>query len=381
MRNPNGYGSVTYLKDGNRRNRYMVRITTSLDVDENGKLIQNRKVLGYYKTQAEARQALAEYHINPLVFQQNATFQEVYEKWSVEKYETVSASTRRKYVAAFKRSQRLHQMKIRDIQAYTLQQVMDSQEASAETQKTMVQLYSSMFRFAIANQLVANGYNPAEYLVIKGDDQPVNPHHRFSKEDIEKMFRHADDPNVQIVLMLIYSGVRPGELIALEKKDVHLAERWFHIDHGKNVNAARDVPIHPAVLPFFERLMNEPGDALVTRFDGKQYVFDRDRNMFRDHIWVPAMELVGTLNCDGGVHRPHDCRHTFTSLWGGQKLNEVFRRKIQGHSGHGIGEKVYMLPDIEDLRDELDRLWVPDFVGCTLAIVSDSGSQSSAETA
>ena len=149
MRSPNGYGSVTYLKDGNRRRRYMVRITTSLDVDENGKLIQNRKILGYYKTQAEARQALAEYHINPLVFQQDATFEEVYEKWSVEKFQTVSKSTQRKYVAAFKRSQRLHKMKMRDVQAYSLQQVMDSQEASAETRKIMVQLYSGMFRFAI----------------------------------------------------------------------------------------------------------------------------------------------------------------------------------------------------------------------------------------
>ena len=260
-------------------------------------------------------------------------------------------------------------------------QVMDSQEASAETRKIMVQLYSGMFRFAIANQLIPNGLNPAEYLVIKGSDEPSNPHHRFSKDDIEKMFRHADDPNVQIVLMLIYTGVRCGELIALDKKDVHLEERWFHTDHGKNDNAARDVPIHPAVFPFFERLMNEPGDALVTRFDGKQYVFDRDRNMFRDRVWTPALELTGTLEYDGGVHRPHDTRHTFTSLWKGQKLDEAFRRKIQGHSGHGIGEKVYMLPDIEDLRDELDRLWVPDGVGCMLATVPDSGNHRDAETA
>lgn len=76
-----------------------------------------------------------------------------------------------------------------------------------------------------------------------------------------------------------------------------------------------------------------------------------------------------------------DCRHTFTSLWKGQKLDEAFRRKIQGHSGHGIGEKVYMLPDIEDLRDELDLLWVPDAVGCMLAISPTPGSQSGAETA
>lgn len=372
MRLPNGYGSVTYLKDGNRRKRYMARVTISLDVDENGKLIQKRKVIGCFKTQAEARQALADYHVNPLVFQQNSTFEEVYEKWSVEKFETISASTQRRYVAAFKRSQRLHKMKMRDIQAYALQQVMDSQEASAETQKAMVQLYSGMFKFAIANQLVPNGLNPAKYVTIKGEDSPVNPHIRFSKDDVENLFRHSDDPNVQIVLMLIYTGVRCGELVALNKEDVHLEERWFHIDHGKNNNAARDVPIHWAVMPFFERLMKEPGDALVTRFDGEKYVFERDRNMFRDHVWTPALELSGTLEYEGGVHRPHDTRHTFTSLWTGQKLNEAFRRKIQGHSGQGIGEKVYMLPDIEDLRNEMDQLWVPDMLA-TCWLPSETG--------
>lgn len=270
---------------------------------------------------------------------------------------------------------------MRDIQAFTLQQVMDEQNASTDTQKAMVQLYSGMFRFSIANQLVPNTLNPAEYLTVRGNDAPKNPHYKFTKADIEKLFRHSDNPNVQIVLMLIYTGVRPGELISVTKSDVHLAERWFHIDHGKNDNAARDVPIHPSILPFFERLMKEPGDALVTRFDGKQYVFDRDRNLFRDHVWIPALEHAGTLECEGGVHRPHDCRHTFTSLWKGQKLDEAFRRKIQGHSGHGVGEKVYMLPDIEDLRDELDLLWVPDGVGCMLATMPDAWSHRITETA
>lgn len=380
MKNANGYGSVTKLK-GNRRRPYMARVTLSLELDDDGNFVQNRKVLGFYATQAEARQALAEYHINPLVFQQDSTFKEVYEKWSTEKFETISKSTQRKYIAAYKRSQRVHNMKMRDIQAYTLQQVMDSQDASVETKKAMAHLYSGMFRFAIANQLVQSGLNPADYLTIKGDDAPVNPHHRFSKEDIEKMFQHANDPNVQIVLIMIYTGVRCGELIALDKKDVHLEERWFHIDHGKTENAARDVPIHWAILPFFERLMEEPGDALVTRFDGKKYVFDRDRNMFKDRVWTPALELTGTLDYDGGTHRPHDTRHTFTSLWKGQKLDEAFRRKIQGHSGHGIGERVYMMPDVEDLRDEMDQLWVPQFVGYVLATVCHTGNHSKTKMA
>ena len=61
---------------------------------------------------------------------------------------------------------------------------------------------------------------------------------------------------------------------------------------------------------------------------------------------------------DGTVqeHRPHDTRHTFTSMWKEKKLDETFRRKIQGHSGKGIGEQVYTHIDMENLKAELNRL-------------------------
>ena len=359
MKNANGYGSVTKLK-GQRRNPYMVRVTEGFDLTDDGKLIQKRQILGYYHTQKEARQALVDYHINPLVFQADSTFEDVFLKWSERRFEALSDSAIRRYRAAFRRSAPLHQLRIRDIQAYALQKVVDEQtDVSLDMKKAMVQMYHGMFKFAIANQLVPNGLNPAEYVILPATEEPKNKHIRFSKEDVAALFEYADDSNVQIVLMLIYTGVRPGELIALEKKDVHIDERWFHIDHGKTANAVRDVPIHSAILPFFQSKMKEPGDHLITRPDGNPYVFDRDRNLFRDRVWEPALRLTGVYESESGVHRPHDCRHTFTSMWKGQKLDEAIRRKIQGHAGQGVGERVYMLPDIEDLKAEMDLLWSP----------------------
>ena len=364
MKNANGSGSVTLVK-GRRRKKYLARVTVGMTVSDDGKLIQERKSLGYFSTQAEARKALELFQTNPLIFQEDSTFEDVFLKWSEKRFESLSDSAIRRYRAAFKRSALLHTLKMRDIQAYALQKVVDEQDVSLDMKKAMVQMYHGMFKFAIANQLVPTGLNPAEFVTLPASEEPKQKHVRFSKEDVAALFDHADDPNVQIVLMLIYTGVRPGELIALEKKDVHIEDRWFHIDHGKTVNAVRDVPIHPAILGFFQDKMEEPGDHLISRFDGKPYVFDRDRNMFRERVWEPALQLAGVYECEGGVHRPHDCRHTFTSLWKGQKLDEAIRRKIQGHAGQGVGERVYMLPDIEDLKAELDQLWAP-FDECTI---------------
>ncbi|MBR6401464.1 MAG: integrase [Firmicutes bacterium] len=55
-------------------------------------------------------------------------------------------------------------------------------------------------------------------------------------------------------------------------------------------------------------------------------------------------------------HLPHDTRHTFTSMWAEKHLDEGMRRKIQGHSGKGIGEIVYTHLEIQTLKAELDKL-------------------------
>lgn len=365
MKNANGAGTV-YKRKEKTRKPYVVRVTEGWK-EEDGRYVQKRRVLGCYRTQAEAKQALLDYHTNPLVFQQDATFAEVYEKWKDQKFKDLSESAVRAYKAAFNHSVKLHFMKMRDVQAVALQNVMDTGGHSYDTKRFMAQLYRAMFNFAIANQLVQTGLNPADYLDLGKKEDKKNPHQRFSKDDIAKLFEHSDVPAVQVVLVLIYTGLRPGELVDLKKEDVHLGERWIQITHGKTKNAVRPVPLHPAIVPFVERMMEEPGDHLVSRQDGSHYDLDHNRGAFMNEIWRTALLKADVLDYDGGQHRPHDCRHTFTSLWKGQKLDEAMRRKIQGHSGKGVGEQIYMLPDIEDLKAEMDQLWTPDSVGYLLA--------------
>jgi integrase len=55
-------------------------------------------------------------------------------------------------------------------------------------------------------------------------------------------------------------------------------------------------------------------------------------------------------------HLPDDTRHTFTTIWKEKRLDEAMRRKIQGHSGQGIGEIVYTHFELEKLREELNKL-------------------------
>lgn len=48
---------------------------------------------------------------------------------------------------------------------------------------------------------------------------------------------------VQIVLMLIYSGVRVSELLDLKRENVHIDEHYFNVVESKTENGIRIVPI------------------------------------------------------------------------------------------------------------------------------------------
>ena len=79
---------------GKRRRPYAVRKTVGWHVNpETGKTVQEQITIGYAATRAEGLQMLAEYNNNPFdIKASKATFQEVYERWSKEKFPTISKS-------------------------------------------------------------------------------------------------------------------------------------------------------------------------------------------------------------------------------------------------------------------------------------------------
>lgn len=184
-----------------------------------------------------------------------------------------------------------------------------------------------------------------------------------SNTEIETMWDWANgNEYIQVILMLIYSGVRPGELFNVKKSNVNLKEGYFYIEKGKTANAARKVPIHDKVFSFYEHWMQKTDtEYLITLLNGKKIQFDTNHGQYTDTYWKPLLTDMGILkytNDKGEVreHTPDDTRHTFTTMWKEKKLDEAMRRKIQGHSGKGIGEMVYTHFDIEKMREELNKL-------------------------
>jgi integrase len=362
MRLPNGYGNVSKLS-GRRRNPWRVRKTTGWTIDEaTNKSKQQYITIGYYPTRQQALQALADYNANPYdIDAKKITFAELYERWAEKKFEKISASNINGYKASYKLCEAIYNIKFTDIKLSHLQSIVDKSGKNFPALKKLKTLLNQIYDYAVMHEVISKDRNIVEYINI-GEEVKSSKHYRFNNAEVDTLWRWADkNEYVQVILMLIYAGTRPGELFNVKVSSVNLDERYFTIEKGKNNNAIRKVPIHEKTVPFFSHWMSKGTEYLITNLSGKKFNFDTNHISYTDVFWTPLLKDMGILqytNDDGEIanHLPDDTRHTFTTMWKEKKLDEAMRRKIQGHSGKGIGEIVYTHFEFEKLREELNRL-------------------------
>ena len=286
MRLPNGFGNVSKLS-GKRRNPWRARKTAGWTIDEKTqKAKQSYITIGYYPTRQSALQALSEYNTNPYDLDANKiTFAEVFEKWSEKKFEEISPSNINGYKASYKLCESIYNMKFADIKLAHLQGIVDRSGKNFPTLKKLKALLNQMFDYATMHEIITKDRHIVEYLNIGKEEQSTR-HYRFSRTEIDALWRWADgNEYVQVILMLIYSGVRPSELFNAKCSDVDLKEGYFSIEKGKNVNATRKVPIHERTLPFFKNWMSKGNEYLITNLSGGKFQFDTNHHSYTESFW------------------------------------------------------------------------------------------------
>lgn len=350
MKLPNGYGSV-YKLPGNRRKPWAVRITVSRKEDKGGATHWKYKYLGYYSTQAEALTALAHFNENPYDMDANKiTFAEVFEKWSAEHFPKVSKSNVQGYNAAYLLCEPLFTIRFNDIKKSHLQSVVDNCGKNYPTLRKLKVLYTVLYKFAMQNDICSKDY--AQYVDINQyKDKNPNAYNRkpFSTNEIEIVWKWKDTSEyIQVILMLIYSGCRIGELLDLKKENVNLQERWFDITASKTESGIRKAPIAEKVLPFFEYWFNKNDcQYLISTPDGKHFEY---RNYY-DSYWKPFIDQIGMPS-----HRPHDTRHTCVTLLTAAGIDDKIIKKIVGHKGQSVTEIVYTHFEIQQLIEAIDKI-------------------------
>lgn len=191
---PNGFGQISEIKNRNLRNPFRAMI--SVGKDSNGRPIcKPLKPESYFPTYNDAYAALVEYNKNPYDLEPSITMKELYEKWLAEYEKTVKST--RSVASAWGYCSAVYDMRVKDVRARHVKGCMD-EGISEETIK--------------------------EIVTVK------NEHIPFTDEEMDLLWKHADDKMlVDVLLIQCYSGWRPQELGLLELKNVDLESWTFRV--------------------------------------------------------------------------------------------------------------------------------------------------------
>lgn len=339
MRKPNGYGCIKRLS-GNRRRPFVFVIS------ENGK----QKPVEYFTNQIDAEIFQAEYnklHHNTSLADHRLTFEELYHRWLSRHIADTdpSASAICGYRNAFRHCSVLHGMPYSEIKYSDYQRIIDDMRRSGLSYSSVKKVRSLISLMeSYAGKIEAGGKNYASLLSL-GRNKPVNPHRPFSRQKINRLWQHIDESGVDTVLILLYTGMRVGEMLHLQKSDVNLRQRYIRITKSKTAAGIRTIPIHHRIYPLIEARMNTSGPWLISQND---HMCSYSNYCI---LWRNVMHLI---HADG--HTTHDCRHTVATLLDNAGANETAKRRILGHAGGDVTERVYTHKGLRQLRKCIDLL-------------------------
>lgn len=349
MKLPNGFGNVSKLP-GKRRNPWRARKTIGWAIDEAGSKVKQRYVtVGYYATQQQAIQALAEYNASPYNVDNDITFENLYKKWSDEKFPTISHSNVNGYKASFLVCKPIYTLRFVDLRKSHLQGVIDNSGKNYPTLKKVKSLMNQLYKFALENDICQKNYSVFVDIAKHKAKGQAAKHKPFTDTEIALLWKHINDTEyMQIFLMLIYSGVRISEMLNLKKEDVHLDEQYFDVVAAKTDSGIRKVPIADKVLPFFEHWMQkDSSEYLLCYPDGTKLKYET----YKDAYWHRLLRKYDM------EHLPHDTRHTTVSLLAKAEVNQTIIKRIVGHAGAmSLTERVYTHFEIQQLIDAINKI-------------------------
>lgn len=337
MRLPNGYGSICKLS-GKRRKPYMVQIQT--DKDEFGK--RTRKALSYHRTRADAFEALKKYNEKPFDFtKKKLTFSDVYKLWQVPHCLGKSESLHYVYNAAFMSFSAIHDSLFEDLRPYHFEPIIQAIVGSKQKKMHMTTLLGQLYKYANKYEIYDRDFS--KDLVVGAVEEP-DVRTVFSDLEIKRLSK-LTGLIPDSLLIMIYTGFRISELLAIEVVNINLEDPLIKGGLKSEAGKNRVVPIHPCIMPIIKRYYNQNNKYLFDLgFERpvKYYMYAKEFN-----------EFMATVNMD---HIPHEARHTFITNLDRVGAKDNLIKLLVGHAQTDFTKKVYTHNTVDQLKETISLL-------------------------
>lgn len=331
LRLPNKFGGIVNL-GSRRRKPYAARITLGWSEDRK----QIYKYLGYFETREDALACLAEFYKSPFnVSGRKTTFKELYDEWIVD--HDVTKKTLNIYNSTFRKLESIHNTPVIDLRASHIQPIIKKNPYS--TAKLMKLITGIVCREAIKKEIIQKDISTLLDLPQKKEKKEKMP---FTNEEIELLWNKEGEKYADMLLILLYSGMRISELLELKTPNIDLEKRII-IGGLKSINGInRKIPIHKKIAPIIERVK------------GDKYLFQAPRG---SHLLYSneGYKINKFMKSLGFNHTIHETRHTFISQCNRLGINKISVQRIVGHSiQKDLTDDVYTHKNIDDLIKAID---------------------------
>ncbi len=340
MKRANGTGSVYKLK---QRLRKPFKAVITVGWKDDGTRI--RKCIGYFEKSADAYQALAAYQLEPERFDnRDVTFAQAWE-WMIEDKKRKGIDIKKgHYDTSRKKCEPIWNMPMQQIRLSHLQAVFDRyKHLGRGSHDSLFKAINGVFRVAIKNDVIHKNYVS---MVTLPPAVKSTMHFPFSESEISTLWQHTDLKIARVVLIYIYTGMRPTELYEIKIDDVHLKERYLIGGVKTATGRNRVIPIAKCILPYVSEIYSQ------ARFSQSPTLLPQ--GYLPVYMGYPLKKLCKDLGLQ--LHRPHDTRHTFVTLAQNYGMDLYTLKKIVGHAQGDVTNDVYTHKNTQQLIDAVDKL-------------------------
>lgn len=324
MKRANGTGTVYKLQG--RRTRPWVAA-------------KGKTIIGYFGKKTAALEALARLQGRSIDEIYNWTFKQVYVAWKDEHFRDIGVKGTESYERAYDVFEPLHDRKFRELRTADYQSIMDKyRDKSHSLLSKFKQLATQMSQWGIRQELITTNF--ASF--IKLPENVKKEKEIFSKEDIQKLESDGSQA-AKLTLMMVYTGMRIGELFGLRTENVHET----YVIGGEKTEAGRNriIPIRSEGRKYFaEFKQRAKGDLLISGYDGQKLIAN-----FRNRDFYPLLERLGISK-----KTPHATRHTFASWAVANNIKPELLQKMLGHADYSTTANIYEHFDIDQLVNAID---------------------------
>ncbi len=325
-----GHGEGTVYRRGRT---WTAEVTRGYKMDPlTGKVTRLRKTKGGFKTKTEALNYIQVLKQDTTIEYKLLTLWNIFERGEFEKK---SPKMQTQYKKAWSRLQPFYYQKINEIKPDELQLLLDAY--SHDQAKDIKTLLRALYQIAILRDAVT--VNKADYLKLppaKTEKQPP-----FTVEEINKIW-HGWNHDLEFcgyILTMIYTGMRPNELLKTEISMINYDTHTI-VGAGSKTDKGKTTPI-----VFSSKIV----DVLQTLSDGRQGL------LYPNGVSFFYKEFDATMDALGLEGKPYKCRRTFASRLAEVEPNTEILKDAMRHTNIQTTQS-YITLDTEPIRQAVDKI-------------------------